>query len=199
MERLFSWNQLYLYALSLEEEIPQVNPREEVEFVFMVSRESAAQLRDLSRVMNERMALRRLERGDVACVAYWRGKIVAYCWAAFQWAEIGEIDRKLLLREGECYLYDAYTLEGFRGKGLYPDILSCILRYVRKKGLHRALIFALKSNRPSHQGIRRGGFRLFQVVTYVRWFGFSLCCYGRLRGGEEGIQLVKCGCKGDPC
>lgn len=200
MERWFSWNRLCLYARSLDEEISQVNPREEVEFVFMTSRESAARLRDLCQIMSEKVARKRLERGDVACVTYWRGKgIIAYCWAAFKEAEIGEIDRMLLLREGECYLYDAYTLEGFRGKGLYPAILSCILRYAKGKGARRALIFALKSNLPSHQGIRRVGFHLFQVITYVRWLGFPLCLYGRLRGGEQEIQLVKCGYKGDPC
>ncbi|MBI1987039.1 MAG: GNAT family N-acetyltransferase [Nitrospinae bacterium] len=199
MEWWFRWNRLYLYALTLEEYISPINPKEEVEFVFILSGESAARLGDLFQVMRKKVALKRLERGDVACVAYWRGRIIAYCWAAFKRAEIGEIDRTLLLREGECYLYDAYTLEGFRGKGLYPAILGCILRYVKGKGFGRALIFALKSNQPSHHGIRRVGFRLFQVITYIRWLGFPLCFYGRLRGGEKGIQLVKCECKEGPC
>ncbi|MBI2877905.1 MAG: GNAT family N-acetyltransferase [Candidatus Tectomicrobia bacterium] len=136
-----------------------------------------------------------MERGDAACVAYWEGKIIAYCWVAFKEAEIGEIERTLLLREGECYLYDAYTLKEFRGRGLYPAILDYILRDVKGKGLCRALICALKSNRPSHLGIRRVGFHLFQVISCIRLLGLPFCLYGKPFIEEQGIQLVKRGYK----
>lgn len=119
-----------------------------------------------------------------------QSRIVAYCWVSFTETEVGEIDRVIKVKNKELYIYDAFTLPDYRGKNLYPYILTYICQYGKEKGYTRALIFVLRENTPSKQGIEKAGFKQFQVIKYSRIFGLSFYRYSPIEGGQEGVIFL---------
>ncbi len=70
------------------------------------------------RSFSEAELLKRLNQGKrcygIAC----REQMAAFTWVDFE--EFGMNDSRSSLKEDEAYLFDAYTLPAFRGKGLAP-------------------------------------------------------------------------------
>lgn len=58
----------------------------------------------------------RLSKGHLCMVLKYEGKIAGYTWAEF--AGIGNADCDFVLRSGEAYLYDAFIVPDYRGRGL---------------------------------------------------------------------------------
>jgi RimJ/RimL family protein N-acetyltransferase len=71
----------------------------------------------------------------------------------------------------EIYLYDAYTVPEWRGRRLFPAMLSALTARARAQGKRRALIFVLASNLASARAIEHAGFERFQVVSRVEVWG----------------------------
>ncbi len=133
----------------------------------------------------------RFNRGEVCGVARLNSEVVSYCWVAFQQAEVGEINRTIKLRNNELYFYDAFTLPDYRGRGLFPALLTAILGFARSQGCSRALIFSLRENRPSVRGIEKAGFSLFQSIYFLKSPGLTLCLSGRIKGKEASVGIGK--------
>jgi len=186
----FSWDQLRLYAFRLDrEEVPLVEPQEAVKLVFIDGGKNR-ETYDLFEVTEATSSQQRLREGGMVCVAVRENRIASYCWVAFEKAHIGEIGRDIRIRPDEVYLYDAFTLSAFRGRGLYPTILSSILRHVQeRRKFQRAMIFTLLSNQASIRGIERCGFHFFQVVTAIQLLGRPFPLYGRLKEGERDVDF----------
>ena len=130
----------------------------------------------------------RFGQGDICCVSILEGEIIAYCWIASKRAYIGEIDRSMQLRDGEIYLYDAFTNPEFRGRNLFPGILTRILHYARQRGYHRGLIFTLSSNSSSIKAIKKAGFHKFQSVSFENISEKTLCTFSMVRKGDVSIE-----------
>lgn len=132
----------------------------------------------------------RLERGEQFWTAQHHTKIVSYCWATHTAVEIGEIGRLIRPREGEIYLYDAFTFTAYRGRNLYPALLQCILDQSRQQGLRRALIFVMSDNVASIRGVQKAGFREFQRVIYRNFLGFVRYEYQPALSEAAGVDLL---------
>ncbi len=113
----------------------------------------------------------RLREGQACAVARHEAEVVAYCWLAVTPVPVAEIDRVVVPGPEEVYLYDAFTVPEWRGRGLFTTLLLDLLTYTRAQGRKRALIFVLARNEASRRAIERGGFRLFQTVSRVELFG----------------------------
>jgi GNAT superfamily N-acetyltransferase len=118
-----------------------------------------------------REAAERLREGQACAVARHGGHVVAYCWLAVTPVPVAEIDRVVVPGAEEVYLYDAFTIPEWRGRGLFTTLLLELLTYMRRRGRKRALIFVLARNEASRRAIERGGFRLFQTVSRVELLG----------------------------
>lgn len=68
----------------------------------------------------EEALLKRLNEGKRCFGIKCEGQIVAFTWVDFK--EWGVTASRHLLNENEVYLFDAYTLPSFRGKGLAPRV-----------------------------------------------------------------------------
>jgi hypothetical protein len=78
----------------------------------------------------------------------------------------GPVDAELLCRGG-IYIYDCWTHESLRGKGIYPAVLErlCALNMIDKRF---ALMDVWATNLSSIRGIQKAGFLLFAAFTVLR-------------------------------
>lgn len=113
----------------------------------------------------------RLAAGQTCAVVLAQGAVVAYCWATTAPAPVDEIGCLVVPGDDEVYLYDAYTAPAFRGRRLFPAMLSALTARARSRSRRRALIFVLASNVSSARAIEHAGFRRFQAVTRVELCG----------------------------
>lgn len=155
---------LGMYATALKGDIPIVRPS--VTIKVSVSDRPA----DIDMLTASTIALRSA-RGDKIFVAYHHGIIVAYLFATTKECKVGEIDDSLDVAQNEVYFYDAYTRSVFRGKGIYPHLITKASEYFKSKAYEHAMIFTTKSNLSSNRGIERCGFRLYETVRYHNFMG----------------------------
>ena len=163
--------ELCLYDFLHTEEIPPSEARIEVEHIIL---EAASENRHLiTDVQGESLTARRFERGEKCFVALEDGKAVSYIWGARGVVGVEEIDKAVKPEAKEIYLYDAFTLEPWRGRNLYPAVLRRALEYGEKLGLTRSLIFVEAKNTASRRGVDKAGFIQFQTLYHNRFFVFS--------------------------
>jgi hypothetical protein len=84
------------------------------------------------RLFSEEQLLLRLEEGKLCFGATCRGEI-----AAFTWCDLDECHFQgysFPLKKNEAYLFDAYTLDSFRGRGVAPFIRYQLYKELAKSG-----------------------------------------------------------------
>jgi GNAT superfamily N-acetyltransferase len=116
---------------------------------------------------------RRFRDGQACAVALHDKQVVAYCWLASTPIPVAEIDRVVVPAADEVYLYDAFTVPGWRGRGFFTLMLRHLLAHARSQGRRRALIFAEARNVPSCRAIERAGFAILQTVVRLDVLGFT--------------------------
>ena len=115
----------------------------------------------------------RLEKGDKIFIAKHNGNPVAYLFAATSKTYIGEIDDWLIVNGREVYLYDAFTAPEFRGKRIYPRLITEASDYFKNKSCKHAMIFSAARNITSIKGIERCGFKCYETVWYRNFLGWK--------------------------
>ena len=110
----------------------------------------------------------RLQAGKRCFAAIIDGAIVSYAWASRGCEHIGELERVLVLPEGEYYIWDCATVPAYRRRRLYAALLSHTLAKLREEGVRRVWIGASRANRPSIRGIALAGFSPAVSTFYAR-------------------------------
>ncbi len=106
------------------------------------------------------------------CFAACRDQIIGYVWVNYD----SIYDDKLLdinLSAGQAYLYKAFTLPEYRGRGIYPELLQRVCRILKERGVHTILIATSIENRSSFRGIQKAGFERLGTVFYVKMGPFQ--------------------------
>lgn len=127
----------------------------------------------IEEVQSEWLCAARFDRGELCFIALHQGEIVSYIWGSRGKVGVEEIAMSIQTAPLEMYLYDAVTLEPWRGNNLYPAVLKHALEYGRDLGLERITIFVEARNIPSIRGVTKAGFILFQTLLYKSVFGFG--------------------------
>jgi CelD/BcsL family acetyltransferase involved in cellulose biosynthesis len=83
-------------------------------------------------------------------------------------AFISETETTLAFEPNSVSLYDYQVLHEYRGRQIYPALLSQILRERFAEGAAGAYIMCLESNIASRKGIERAGFRLHRIDSFSR-------------------------------
>jgi GNAT superfamily N-acetyltransferase len=193
MYALFEIGSLYLYEFNLSNEIPNITHRDDItirlhtqsSYKFDASEDYQLQP---PQIFHGRNYEHRYERGDLAFLAIENGATVGYCWITSLGAVVAELQRELILRGNDVYIYDAYTIPSRRGRNIFPTILTHISRYSRRNGYERCLIFARKSNLSSRNGIKKAGYNHFYSIAYLRLFGIT-ACWGIGGANKFGIEF----------
>jgi GNAT superfamily N-acetyltransferase len=87
-------------------------------------------------------------------VAEVNAKIVHHSWVTTGVARSGGV----VIGSAAAYIGPCFTLPQYRGLGIYPHVLTVILRYLQREGIAKALIQARKDNTPSIRSIQKAGF-----------------------------------------
>ena len=102
------------------------------------------------------LAATRLGKGS-RCFAAWFGKEVAgYAWLSGDTEWIGEIEMEITPGPGEAYIWNCFTLESHRRKGVFRALLAAILDQGQVEGKSRLWIGSLPI--PAEKAIPSSGF-----------------------------------------
>ncbi|MGR3319886.1 MAG: GNAT family N-acetyltransferase [Candidatus Anammoxibacter sp.] len=99
------------------------------------------------RNFTEEYLLQRLQNGQKCFGVKYRGEIAAFTWCNFDWCTSNWY--KFPLEDNEAYLFDAYTLMSFRGKGLAPYIRYQCYKELVKFGRDKLYSISECVNTPS--------------------------------------------------
>jgi len=82
----------------------------------------------------------RLSRGDIFFVARAGNQIVHQTWISFEDKWVPLLNKKIVLKEREAYLYQVYTASEYRGRHIFAAVISKVLRYLKAQG-YKKIIF----------------------------------------------------------
>jgi|GEM_PF-1002926 len=164
LKSCFSKRVLLLYAIALDRPLIVPLPTLSLDIKDL---NKAIKLRNVT----ERIITQRLSAGCRLFVAYTKGNPVGYLFSSISCCTVDEIERKLYVMPGECYFYDAYTYPEYRGRGIYPYLLSFAARFFQRQAFHHALIFSLSQNQSSSKGIQKAGFASYGTVEFFNLLG----------------------------
>jgi hypothetical protein len=77
------------------------------------------------------------------------GKLTNYRWVSTTPTYIPELQRHLMLKPGEVYVYDLRTMPGFRRRGIDAYTRHCIYSGLKDAGYTKVLAYIHGDNRPS--------------------------------------------------
>lgn len=110
-------------------------------------------------------AARRRADGHRPYIVSVGGEPAGYGWVATRTCEIGELGLCFCLPSGNRYLWDFATLPAFRGRGIYPSLLSETVRRECPPATRLWIIHA-PENLPSGVGISRAGFQSVAELSF---------------------------------
>ncbi len=114
----------------------------------------------LASVMNveEQNIEKRFQEGNEAWVVKLEDKPVSFGWLNRGKVRIGELSKEIDVPKGNAYLWNFRTLEPYRGRGYYAQLLSTILE-TEEKISERIWIISAPENQSSYNGIVKVGFK----------------------------------------
>jgi GNAT superfamily N-acetyltransferase len=168
---LFDKIELGLYDFVYPGKIPPNDARLEAAYSMLTPDSTDHSL--ILEVQGERLCRARFKRGETCFIALHEGRVVSYIWGSRGKVGVDEISMAVQTAPKEMYLYDAFTLEPWRGNNLYPAVLQGALEFGRDLGLTRSTIFVEARNTPSIRGVTKGGFTLFQTLLMKTVLGFG--------------------------
>ena len=127
----------------------------------------------IEEVQGDRLTKVRFGRDEMCFVAIHDGHVVSYIWGSRGKVGVEEIMMAVDIAPTEIYLYDAFTLEPWRGRNLYPAVLQRALEFGGILDLKRSTIFVEAKNTPSIRGVTKAGFNLFQKLLLTTVLGFG--------------------------
>jgi hypothetical protein len=99
------------------------------------------------------------------------GKLTNYRWVNTTAALVPELDRYLILKPGEAYIYDLNTLPEYRRRGIDAFTRHYTYSYLRDTGYKRGLAYIHGDNQPSLKASRHLLTPIGRVL-YVQFRGY---------------------------
>lgn len=110
----------------------------------------------------------RLAHGDEFFGWLLDGRVVSFGWVTCQDRTVGTF--QLAEVSGRAFLYNFHTLEGYRGRGLYPALLLAMRHVLGREKVAEFVIDIDARNTASARGIEKGGFVLVARVAFLTLF-----------------------------
>ena len=82
-----------------------------------------------------------------------------------------ELGRYIVPPRGDAYVYESFTRDEVRGRGIYPLALRNIAARLGVEGVTRLWVAVEKDNVPSLRSVRKGGFEPAFELPYRRRLG----------------------------
>ncbi|WOK09283.1 hypothetical protein RT717_11600 [Imperialibacter roseus] len=101
---------------------------------------------------------RRFQEGNEAWVVRLEAEHVSFGWLGRGRVRIGELSREVDVPQGNAYLWNFRTLEAYRGRGYYVQLLRTMVE-AEAAISHRLWIISAPENQSSYNGIMKAGFQ----------------------------------------
>ena len=166
---LFRLDTLYIYTYSLDGTIDKYP----IDGCYNIKKASLQELKELSftpEPISWEFCCHEFDGVDHCFIAHKNGDICHVSWIYFK----GDQNRIIDLGEKEAEIKYCLTLPPYRGKGIYPKVLTEICDYLKYKGLDRVFIAVDKNNVPSIKGIRKAGFKPITKIKLLKIMGIQL-------------------------
>ncbi len=175
LRHLFEVRKATVFARALDEPMPEYGPGVPLSVREMTS-EDLDHFREPVSLLRERRIMRfarQLRAGRVGVIALDDHQVVGFGWLSLE----NEIDRllnvEISLQQGEGYIYDGFVFPGFRGRNIYPALLTWRLDYLMRHGCRTAYSIVAVGNMPAETWHRRMGFRPQREIGYVKILGLK--------------------------
>ncbi len=156
------------WTLRLDGPLPvTVEPRLPVTFM-RAGPEIAGELAAAMNFPDAVPVLQRFDLGRHCYIGRSEGQLITYGWITFDEELIGGLDLRVRLLPGEAYIWDCATLPAYRGRHLYPALLSHMQRELQRAGFRRIWIGMDADNLPSQAGVALAGFQHVIDILQVR-------------------------------
>lgn len=144
---------------------------------------------------------RRFQDGNEAWLVKLEDQPVSFGWLCRGKAGIGELSKEIEVPNGNAYLWNFRTLEPYRGRGYYAQLLSTIL-LTEEKFSERIWVISAPENQSSYNGIVKAGFQnvgeiIFNTKNEVVLMATSVS--ERTHAGADLIQIPITTTAGHPC
>lgn len=136
---------------------------DELEFV-PITEENAFLVKTLRGEIYCQQFLHQLSMGDFGYYAYLNGNPAGYGWAKHP----GSDDYFYKIGENCVYLCRFFVHENSRGKGIYPCIISALVK--REKNTDTFYIGVERGNVSSEKGLLKTGFEFIKEYGFIRGF-----------------------------
>lgn len=176
--KIFKSTKIILYSFDINNDHLAIPAEKSLVPIIRIADGSSVLLQELQDAFPEKEFFSRLDNSGWQCfVAISNDKIVAYSWVATEDCFIREIDYHYKLNSDEIFIYDCFVCKEYRGRGIYPDIISKIVKfntykYCTRNKVNIVYIGVESSNRASIRGVHKTGFREFNRVRYLQWRTF---------------------------
>ena len=127
---------------------------------------------DLRQYVDRDRIQKRFDENHTCFLALADNKIAFYAWGVL--GERTVFDEvtiwPLRIEANEVYLTDCFTVEDFRGRGIFPYMLKEIARYYKTQNADCIKAIVYGRNYASWRSFQKGGYELSQVIRYVKLF-----------------------------
>jgi hypothetical protein len=111
---------------------------------------------------------------NTKCFAiFYNNNIVHYFWISGGSLKVDEIEKTLDFLPDELCIFDVFTIEEFRGKGLFQLALKFGTDFAFGNGAKRLIIYAESSNKPSIKAIEKSGFKIYKKIIFLKILGIK--------------------------
>ncbi len=120
------------------------------------------------RNISEKKLLLRLKENNKCFGLKYRGELVAFTWFSLRGCTFEGY--RFLLQEDEAYLFDAYTIPSFRGKGIAPYIRYQLYKELKELGRKRLYSISEYFNTPSLKVNIKLNAKCFKLCLFIQVF-----------------------------
>lgn len=132
----------------------------------------------------------RMKRGDKYFVVKENNSIVSILFVAFTSAFITPVAYELKMPDGYVGIYDVYTLQKYRGRGLYQNLFNFCVDSLFKQGYRKAYLWLMKHNTPSVIVHNKLGMKTVVKIIIMKQ-GYGLRWKKIKEVNFDSIQLLK--------
>lgn len=181
------------YHLVLEGPTEKPRPPEKIEtesYVFrFLDKEDMSELNGIpERMLSEQNLVQRLDEGAMCYGAIAGNHIIAFTWCNLRYCTIAS-HRLFTLESNEAYLFDAFTVPNYRGRGIAPYLRYLLFRELEKQDRTTMYSITMSANAPAMTFKRKLGVGKMETGIYIRlfnrWHFHTLLRKYRKRPGHE--------------
>jgi GNAT superfamily N-acetyltransferase len=172
ISKYFKFKTINFYYRSLENDLPSF-PNNNY-YIKSLGLDDISQYQEIFKNENITEYENRLLKGFLCFGLFVEEEIIHFAWIAINSLKINEIDQFLTLQNKEICIFDVFTLERFRGQGIYQFMLKYISKWAIENDYKKIIIYSEKRNYKSINAILKSGFTYYNQLTFIKLLRFKV-------------------------